>query len=138
MPKRVLSGKLTQNENIDLLGAAINGDMTMVITPTAVTSAATAEAWTRVVNVKVVDSNGTKHAWLTQDFTTTASIADTSTAGTASITSTTLSLVGGEANITVSGDAADWLATETDTLTIGDLTILGYTVTGGTSVETFA
>jgi len=137
MPKRQLSGDITQNENIDVLGSALNGDMVMKITPTAVNRAATSAAWTRDVKIEIVDSNGIKHGWLTQDFTTTLSIADTSTAGTASITSTTLSLVNGEAVVVVSGDAQDWLATETDTLTIGNLTVNGYTVTGGTSVQTF-
>jgi hypothetical protein len=138
MPKRKNDGGLTPNENIDVLSAAINGDMSMTITPTTVTTAATAAAWTRNVNIKIVDDNGLVHSWLTQDFTTTLSIADTSTAGTASITSTTLSIVDGKADVTVSGDAQNWLAAETDTLTVGNLTILGYTVTGGTSVETFA
>lgn len=137
MPRRVLSGKQTQNENIDLLGSAINGDLTIVITPATVNRDATSESWSRTVNIKVVDSDGNNHLWLTQDFATTLSIADTSTAGTASITSTTLSLVEGEADVVVSGDAQDWLATETDTLTVGNLTINGNTVTGGTSVQTF-
>jgi hypothetical protein len=80
---------------------------------------------------------GEVHTWLNQSYTTTLSIADTSTAGTASIVSTTLTLVNGQADIVVSGDAADWLNTETDTLTVGNITVMGYTVTGGTSVETF-
>ncbi len=137
MPKRQLSSDLTQNENIDILGSAVNGDMTIVITPTTVDRAATAAVWSRTVNIKIVDSNGLKHSWLTQGFATSLAIADTSTAGTASIASTTLSIVNGEADVIVSGDAAAWLATETDTLTISNLTILGYTVTGGTSVQTF-
>jgi hypothetical protein len=87
--------------------------------------------------VSIENAAGDVHTWLTQDYTTTASIADTSTAGTASIASTTLSISEGVATITVSGDAADWLDTETDTLTIGNITVMGYTVSGGTSVETF-
>jgi hypothetical protein len=46
-------------------------------------------------------------------------------------------MVNGRCVVVVSGDAADWLDTETDTLTLANSTILGYTVTGGTSVETF-
>ena len=124
----------------DLLGqmaGAMLGDMTMVITPETVAPAPTSEAWTRNVLIEVVDSDGKPHEWLTGDFATTLSVGDTSTAGTASIASTTLSLVNGKAIVVVSGDEADWLDTETDTLTVANLTIMGYTVTGGTSVETF-
>jgi hypothetical protein len=116
---------------------AMSGNMTMVITPETVAPAPTAAAWTREVEIKIINGNGKVCEWLTESYTTTLSIADTSTAGTASIASTTLNIVEGKAVVVVSGDAADWLNTETDTLTVGNLTILGYTVTGGTSVETF-
>ena len=137
MPKRNLSGQATQNEEISSHSSALNGDMVFSITPATVDRAATASAWTRDVEIVVQDSQGVVMAWLTQDFTNTLSIADTSTAGTASIASTTLSLVNGKATVTVSGDAASWVAAETDTLTVGNITVLGYTVTGGTSVQTF-
>jgi len=122
---------------LEQMAGAMAGDMTMVITPETAAPVPTSEAWTRNVLVQVVDANGDPHEWLTADITTRLSIANTSTAGTASIASTTLSLVKGEAVVVVSGDAEDWLDTETDTLTVADLTIMGYTVTGGTSVETF-
>jgi hypothetical protein len=120
-----------------LRAAAMSGDIVMTITPETVTPAPTSAAWTRDVVVSIENAAGDVHTWLTQDYTTTVSIADTSTAGTASIASTTLSISEGVATITVSGDAADWLDTETDTLTIGNITVMGYTVSGGTSVETF-
>ena len=120
-----------------LMAEGMSGDLTIVITPETVAPEPTAAAWTRTVNIKVVNTAGETMNWLNAAYTTTLSIADTSTAGTASIVSTTLTLVNGEADIVVSGDAADWLDTETDTLTVGNLTVMGYTVTGGTSVETF-
>ena len=80
---------------------------------------------------------GDIHSWFDKSITTGVSIADDSTAGTATIPSTTLVIKNGKATVTVSGDAADWLDTETDTLTVTAATILGYTVSAATSVETF-
>lgn len=137
MPKRNASGLLTPNEQINQMAGAMVGDLVIAIDPETVDRAATAEAWTRDVTITVENAAGEVQAWLTADYTTTLSIDDTSTAGTASIESTTLSLENGRAVVTVSGDAADWLDTETDTLTVDDITIMGYTVTGGTSVQTF-
>ena len=88
---------------------AMAGDMTMDISPTTVGRAATDAVWTRNVEIAITDTEGRVHDWLTKDFTTTASIADTSSAGAATIASTTLSVVNGKASITVSGDAQDWL-----------------------------
>jgi hypothetical protein len=146
--RRKNTGKKTLNVEFDehltaqeassaLRAAAMSGDIVMTITPATVAPVPTSAAWTRDVVVSIENAAGDVHTWLTQDYTTTVSIADTSTAGTASIASTTLSISEGVATITVSGDAADWLDTETDTLTIGNITVMGYTVSGGTSVETF-
>lgn len=137
MPKRPNGINLTNNQELTLIEKAMSGDMTMTITPTTVAPEPTAAAWTRNVLIEIETAAGELHTWLNKATATILSIADTSTAGTASIVSTTLTLVNGQANIVVSGDAAAWLDTETDTLTVANLTILGYTVTGGTSVETF-
>lgn len=122
---------------LDLRDAAMSGDIVMTIDPATATPAPTAAAWTRNVLVQLESADGRVHSWLNDTYATTSSIANTSSAGTASIASTTLTIVNGKAVITVSGDAAAWLATETDTLTIANITVLGVTVTGGTSVETF-
>jgi hypothetical protein len=116
---------------------ALSGDIVMAIIPTAVTSVPTDQAWVRYVTIKITSADGKVHDWLTQDYATKLSIANTSVAGTATIASTTLKIVRGQAVVEVEGDAEDWLNAETNTLTVGNLTILGYTVTGGTSVETF-
>lgn len=135
MPKRNVT-EITPNEQLDLMAKAMSGDMAITITPTTTTREATAAAWTRDVTVEVKTAAGEQHYWLDAAYATSAVIADTSVAGTASIASTTLTFVKGAAKVTVSGDAAAWVANETNTLTVSDLTILGYTVTGGTSVET--
>ncbi len=137
MPRRPNGIGITANEELTLLEKAMSGDILFSILPATVTPEPTAAAWTRTVAIKVVTAAGETHSWLNQAYTTTLSIADTSTAGTATIVSTTLTLVNGQADIEVSGDAEAWLDTETDTLTVGNITVMGYTVTGGTSVETF-
>ena len=116
---------------------AMVGDIAMSISPATVAPEPTSAAWTRNVVIKIVTAAGEIHTWVNTAIATTLSIADTSTAGTASIASTTLTLVNGQATVVVSGDEADWLDTETDTLTVGNITLAGVTVTGGTSVETF-
>ena len=125
------------NALIALLNTAIQGDIVLDISPTTVAPAPTSSAWTRDVVLTLQNAAGDTHTWMNAAFTTTLSIGDTSTAGTASIVSTTLTFVNGVATIVVSGDAQDWLDTETDTLTVANITVMGYTVTGGTSVETF-
>ena len=117
---------------------AMAGDMVFVVTPATVTTSATSAAWTRTVRVELKTAAGELHEWFDKAIATGVSIADTSTAGTATIASTTLTFVNGQATVVVSGDAAAWLATETDTLTIAAATVMGYTVASKTSVETFA
>ena len=89
------------------------------------------------MTIELQDADGNLHMWFNKAIANGVSIADTSSAGTASIPSTTLTFEGGKASVKISGDAADWLDSETDTLTVNDIDIMGYTVTGGTSVETF-
>jgi len=125
-------------EEFEVRDKAMSGDIVMVISPDTVAKAPTAAVWTRTVTVSLKTAAGQLHDWLTQDFANKVSIADTSALGTASIASTTLSIVNGVAAIVVSGDAAAWLAAETDTLTIAAPTVLGVSVTGKTSVQTFA
>lgn len=116
---------------------ALSGDLVWVLTPSTAAPVPTAAAWTRDVLVELKTAAGEVHTWFSDAIATGVSIADDSTAGTASITSTTLTIVNGKAVITVSGDEAAWLDTETDTLTVAEATVLGYTVAAKTSVETF-
>jgi hypothetical protein len=122
---------------IDTLSKAMSGDLVWVVTPSTVAPSPTSAAWTRTVHIELQTAAGEVHTWFNDAITTGVSIADTSTAGTASIPSTTLTITDGTADVVVSGDAQDWLDTETDTLTVAEATILGYTVAAKTSVETF-
>ena len=124
-------------DEFEIIAKAMAGDIVMSVTPATVTPVPTSAAWTRNVVVSIESAAGEVHQWLNGTYTTTLSIADTSTAGTASIASTTLTIVNGQATVVVSGDAQDWLDTETDTLTVAQATILGYTIATKTSVETF-
>lgn len=119
------------------VAAAMSGDMLLSISPATKSTPHTSSAWTRTVTISLVDAAGDVHTWFNKAVATGVSIADTSTAGTATIPSTTLTFVNGVATVVISGDAQTWAAVETDTLTIANATIMGYTVTGGTSVETF-
>lgn len=116
---------------------AAAGDILWVLTPATVTPTPTAAAWTRDVVVTLETAAGDLHSWFDVSITTGVAIANTSSAGTATIPATTLVIKNGKATITVTGDAQDWLNTETDTLTVAEATILGYTVSAKTSVETF-
>lgn len=120
------------------LTTGLNGDFAVRITPATKSKTATASAWTEKILVELVDATGRVHTWFNQTLTGKASVADTSTAGVASIASTSLVFVNGAATVTLSGTAAAWLATETATVTIATLTVNGVSVTGGTSVFTFA
>ena len=123
-------------DNFLLRDLAMAGDMVIVIDPETVDRTITSAAWDRDVKISVQTAAGAVHTWLDGAFTTILSVGDTG-GGTATIVSTTMTLVEGEVIVVVSGDAATWANTETDTLTVANTDIMGYTVTGGTSVETF-
>jgi len=120
-----------------LRDAAAAGDLVWVLTPATVAPAPTTAAWTRDVTVTLETAAGDVHTWFDKAISTGVSIADTSTAGTATIAATTLTIKNGKAIITVTGDAAAWNDTQTDTLTVAQATIMGATVAAKTSVETF-
>ena len=111
--------------------ADFNSDSVLVVVERAnVTPAPTSAIWSYEIPFKLVGEN----SGLVIPFTgnIAASVADTSTAGTAAIDDTTPAVVMGKGKITISGDAAAWLNTETATATIT------YTyLRGGTDTDTF-
>lgn len=127
-----------EDSAIRVIGSAMMGDIAIEITPLTVDTPATSESWKRTVEITFKDSNDAIHGWLSTTFTGAVSIGDTSVAGTASIASADLIVSKGRASIEIIGDATDWLAGETDTLTIASVDIMGNTIAGATSVETFA
>jgi hypothetical protein len=121
----------------ELMGKAMSGDLLWVVTPATARKSDTTSAWTYDFYVELQTAAGETHTWFSDAIATGVSIGDTG-GGTATITSTTLTIVDGVAKITVSGDAATWAAGETFTLTVAQATILGYTVTQATGVVTFS
>lgn len=132
-------GKLpnASSSDINAMAAALAGDLVFKCYPATVSTAHISTARTRQVKVQLETAAGDVHTWFNKAITTGVSIADTSTAGAATIPSTTLTFVNGVASVTVSCDANAWLATETNTLTVAQATIMGYTIATKTSVETF-
>lgn len=124
-------------EEFEIRDDAMMGDMVLTISPTTKTTAASTVAWSRVVSLSLANAAGTLHKWFTGYVV--ASIADVSTGGTAALATgdTFPYFVDGLASVTING-TGKWAAANTDTLTIANKTILGYTVTGGTSVETWS
>ena len=115
---------------------AMSGDLVWVVTPATVDTTETGAAWTRSVHVELQNAAGDVHEWFTDTIASGNSIADDG-GGTATIVSVNLAIVNGKADVVVSGGIATWAADETDTYTVTEATILGYTVAAVTSVETF-
>lgn len=132
--------KVTALASVDsdrgVMAKAMCGDMVLAIAPATADLEATAEAWQQNVTLTLKTAGGAVHSWFNGTIAAKASAGDTSTAGTAAVGSADLTFVNGVATVVLSGDAAAWLADETATLTIANLTIMGYTVAGGTCVVT--
>jgi len=123
-------------DDLETQGSGLAGDIILDISPSVAVRPPTSNAFNRTVVLTLKNANGKVHRWANQTFTGVISVGDTSTAGTASVASADVTFVEGVAKVVLSGDAQDWLDTETNTLTVANLTITGYTITGGTSVET--
>jgi hypothetical protein len=106
---------------------AMAGDMIWVATPSTVSASPTAAIWTREVVITLEDADGDLHDWFSDEIATGISIGDTSSAGEATIVSTTLDIVEGKATIVVSGDAQAWLG--------GTAQVRTITATKGTGIR---
>lgn len=127
---------IEERREFSIRDAAMSGDLDLTIFTADVTPAPTAAEWEYTVKFGLVDSNGRIHDWYTGDIT--AAVADTSTAGTASIDDATPSIVNGVGTVVLSGDAAAWLDTETATVTLdGSVSTLGITLTQKVFTVTF-
>lgn len=105
-------------------------NVVVYIMPANVTPAPTSAAWSYTVPFEL--RGGTSGLVVPYNGTIGAAASDTSSAGTASVSSATPTVVNGRGTVTVSGNAAAWLNTETATLT------LTYTkMRTGTATDTF-
>lgn len=111
-------------KQFELRDKALAGDMVWVVTPVTVSTTPLATSWTRTARVELQTAAGELHGWFSKTIATGNSIANTSSAGTATIPSTTLTIKDGSANVVISGDAQAWLGgtaqVETITCTAGE------------------
>jgi hypothetical protein len=114
---------------------ALSGNLVFVVSPATLTTAH-ASAANRTVTVTLQNAAGETHTWYNRAVSSGVSIAVSSSAGTASIASTTLNFVYGVATVAIT-EGGTFAGADTDTLTIAAETIGGYTVASKTSVETF-
>lgn len=135
-PGRDLGIKPALRGQLELFAKALSGDMVFVVIPATTVLLATIAAWEQEFIVELQTADGELHTWFNKAIATGVSIGDDSSAGTASIPSTTLTFVDGIASVTVSGDAEAWLTGDKVTLTVGAATLLGYTVAAKTGVIT--
>jgi hypothetical protein len=115
---------------MEAVGDLLADDVSVVAMPVNVTPAPTAAAWSYIVPFEIRSARTGEV--LPINGTIAATVGDTSTAGTATVSSATPTVFMGRGSVTLSGDAAAWLDTETATLT---LTWTNFR--GGTDVDTF-
>ncbi|MCP4336481.1 MAG: hypothetical protein GY679_01360 [Mycoplasma sp.] len=113
-------------EYLKLQEEALNGNLAFEILTADVNEPAGAAGWTHTVTFQVVDSSGNVHSWFNEDVTATP--ADSSTLGTATVSDGTPTVTNGVGTVNLIGDAAAWVAAEDATMTLSH-TMLGYTVT---------
>lgn len=115
------------------LQEACSGDMVFAISPLT-KSTAHALAANRTVRIQLTNAAGLVHEWFNGQITVAAT--KTSTAGTVALPGgTTPTMMNGTIDIPIT-EGGTWAAADNNTLTLSNLTVMGKTVTGGTSVET--
>jgi hypothetical protein len=122
----------------DSRDAALNGDLVITVVPAIAAPAPTAAAWAQKVTVRLLTSDGAPHDWCNMTITNGGTAGDTSSAGTASLTSRDVVFVDGVAELELKGSTHAWLDTETATCEV-DLgaNVLGYTIAAVTGTVTF-
>jgi len=129
--KAITSFKNTQSSEI--LEKALSGDIIIKCFPETITRAATAEAFSRDVEVRLETSGGEVHGWYNGTLPVAAT--DASSAGTASIadSATEVTLVNGIGTIAVEGDTAAWLG---GVAQVETATVVGTIATAGNATVT--
>lgn len=112
------------------VGDLLADDVSVVVMPANVTPAPTSSAWSYTVPFEIRSARTGE--LLPINGTIGAAAGDTSTAGTASVSSATPTVFMGRGTVDLEGDAQAWLNSETATLT------LTYTnLRGGTDTDQF-
>jgi hypothetical protein len=116
------------------LQEACSGDMVFAIAPPTKATVHPISATARTVRISLTNAAGLVHEWFNGPIT--VAIAKVSPAGVAALPGgTTPTMTNGVIDIPINLTGT-WAAADTDTLTLSSLTIMGKSVTGGTSVET--
>lgn len=122
--------QLELREYMENVGDLLADDVTVYVMPSNPSLPATSSAWSYTVPFEIRSAR-TGNV-LPINGTIAATVGDTSTAGTATVSSATPTVFMGRGTVNLIGDAAAWVAAETATLT------LTYTnLRGGTDVDTF-
>lgn len=135
----------TPNDYYDYQKAVENGlsgDIMIVPVPAACGSSAAAVntvigaegKFTRTVHVKLTDTDGTVHEWFNGSLAVAASKSSTSGLVAIEDSATSMLFVNGEGDVIIEYTGA-WAADDTATVTVSG-TILGYSLTQKTSVDT--
>lgn len=102
-------------EIINAQGKFNAGDITIIISLANVAPAPTAAVWSYIVPFELKTAIG---ELIPYTGNIVAAASNTSTAGTAAVSDASPAVVLGKGSVTLSGDAAAWLDTETATLTL--------------------
>lgn len=132
-------GETMQNmhsNDIEAMASAMAGDIIAVVFP-ATKSTAHASAASRTVYVELQDSKGLRHSWCNKTIDTIVTAAKSSSGGTVTVADDAITFENGVATIPVT-IGGTWVAADTNTITIAQMTILGATVAAKTSVETMS
>jgi len=124
------------SNDIVAMASAMDGDIIATVSPATLTTAHGSAA-TRTIYVTLTNTDGLVHTWCNKAISTIVTAAKSSTSGTVSVSTSTITFVNGVATITATLGGT-YAAADTDTITVASMTILGNTVTGGTSVETMS
>ncbi|MBP2644374.1 MAG: hypothetical protein H6Q67_2261 [Firmicutes bacterium] len=130
----VANGSGSRDTLVSLI-KALSGDMVLNVSPSTVSESAGSTGFTQAITVTLKTSGGEVCSWYNGPVT--LAIADTSTAGTASISPAAGShdMTDGVLTVTLTGSAAAWVAADTATLTVS-AAIFGYELTVATCVVT--
>lgn len=116
----------------------LSSDVQINIMTANVTTDAQDGPWQYTITFELVDSTGNRHVWWSG--TIDATVSDTSTGGTATISTATPAVVNGIGSLIVNeADADAWLAGEVATVTLnGTIPSINKTLTDAEFTVTFA
>lgn len=123
------------------IGEAMSGDLEFLVTPSSSRSTAaslnaiTAGVTVGTIVVTLQTAAGEIHDWYDSTIAISAATTNTSSC-TFTVASATATMVGGVVSIPVTYTGTAWAAADTCTLSVAQKTLMGYTITAKTFVNT--